>query len=83
MDFELSVGGVSVKGNRYGGGQITVAISGADIEDILSEIKIADIISHYSKESLLDAIGEEEVKGYFDLYSKEDIENFDGEFTDV
>jgi hypothetical protein len=50
---------------------------------ILGEIKIADIIDHYGEEAILNAIGEDSAKEHFGLYSKEDIGNFDGEFTDL
>lgn len=51
--------------------EISVSVSGVHKGDLLDHFTLKDIINHFGQAELLDAIGEERAKEFFNLKEKE------------
>jgi hypothetical protein len=48
-------------------GKIALDIDGADVDNVLDNIKVIEVVSHFDHGKLLDLIGMKECMNYFDL----------------
>lgn len=65
MDLTLTVESVNTSGT--GRGKVRIEIGGAEREEILNAIPLEDIVYHFDDDKILDHIGVDRVKEYFDL----------------
>jgi len=64
MNLDLTADLIAVDANK---GKISIAIQGADVNEILKQIPLEQVISYYDKREMLDAIGKDTAAEYFDL----------------
>jgi hypothetical protein len=67
MELELTVEDYSASNGRYG---INLVLD-TDIDTVMRNFKLEQIIEYYGDDKVLDLIGEDRVKEYFDLTEKE------------
>lgn len=68
MDITITARKAEIMGTGYQ--QVSVELTNVDLDDLISSIpidKFIDYHKNYNTNAVLDAIGEEEVKDYFDL----------------
>lgn len=65
ISFDLNCTNVAISPN--GNTSVNLFMEGVDKEDLFDNIDIDDTISHYGYKKILDEIGEEEVRKYFNI----------------
>lgn len=55
----------------YDSRRLDVSLSDVDVDDLLEYVDENDVINYFSTEKILDQIGIDEVKRYFDLIEKD------------
>jgi hypothetical protein len=69
IDLTFNAGKANVIPHTYN--QVEVAIEEVDPDDILDSVDIADVISFYGEDKLLDKIGREAAVDHFDIEEAE------------
>ena len=70
--MRISINCASVDISSNGRASICVDLIDCDIDEILDEFDESTIINHFSKEKMLDLIGEDKAMEYFDLIERND-----------